>query len=144
MKTRRQLDRIAWRIILRKKAPRGAKAGVTRPDSFPAILDWMHKEDDPFELSLHNFLDEFYLHKTVSFFRQEPPEEFTPRQRALCAATAEYLCRRFGLRCPRWTLKPKYVLDEEWSPIGLKNRRKAAPEFKRHGILYPGRALIRL
>lgn len=127
LKTRQQFDRIAWRIITHKKAPRGAKPGVTRPHSLPAILYWMRKDDDTFELSFHDFLDEFYLHKKASFFRQEPLEEFTPRQRALCAATAEYLCRRFNLPCPRWTKKPEYVLVEEWSPIGIKNRRKAAP-----------------
>jgi hypothetical protein len=97
-----------------------------------------------FEFAFHNFLDEFYYFKRPSFFRLEPPKEFSPQQRALLAATAEYLCRRFDLRCPKWTQKPEYVLKQEWNPLGMTNRRKAAPEFKRHGVLYPGRALIRI
>ncbi len=145
MRTRRQqLDRIAWRIIARKKAPRAAKPGVGRPSDFSEILYWMRKDNDTFQTSFHNFLDEFYMHKKASFFRQEPPKEFSTKQRALLAATAEYLCRRFKLRCPAWTQKPEYVLDQEWNPLRITNRRKAAPEFKCHGVIYPARALIRI
>jgi hypothetical protein len=145
MRTRRQqLDRIAWRIIARKKASLGAKPGVGRPSNFPEILQWMREENDSFELSFANFLDEFYYFKRASFFRLEPPKEFTAQQRALLAGTAEYLCHRYKLRSPKWTQKPEYILDQEWNPLGMTNRRKAAPEFKRHGILYPARALIRI
>ncbi len=104
----------------------------------------MVEDDDTFQTSFHNFLDEFYYFKRASFFRYEPPTEFTAQQRALCAATADYLCRRFKLRCPKWTQKPEYILSQEWNPLGMTNRRKATPEFKRHGILYPARALIRI
>lgn len=148
---RQKLDRKAWAIIRRKKAPKGVKPGVARASNFPEILYWM-KEGSvmwgttsmSFETAFHNFLDEFYYFKRASFFRQEPPKEFTQRQRAFLAATAEYLCRRFKLRCPAWTKKPEYFLDEEWDVVGLGNRRKSAPEFRRHGIIFAARGLIRL
>jgi len=67
------------------------------------------------------------------------------QRRAFLAATTEYLCRRFKMKAPAWTKKPEYFLHEEWNPDDLcHNRRRAAPEFKRHGILFQARGLIRL
>jgi hypothetical protein len=100
-----------------------------------------------FEVVRHgvqDFLDEFHYFKRASFFRYEPPKEFSLRERAFLAATAEYLCRRFNLRCPAWTKKPEYFLEREWDKLGFGNRRLGAPEYKHHGIIFCGRGLIRL
>jgi hypothetical protein len=148
---RAKFDRMAWASIKRRKASKGAKPGVARASNYPEILEWMKKgsvmwgsKSKSFDDAFHDFLDEFYYFKRASFFRQEPPKEFTQRQRAFLAATAEYLCRRFKLRCPAWTKKPEYFLDEEWDVLEFGNRRKSAPEFRRHGIIFAARGLIRL
>jgi hypothetical protein len=148
---RAKFDRMAWASIKRRKASKGVKPGVARPSTFPEILEWMKKgsamwgtSSMSYENAFQNFLEEFYWFKRASFFRQEPPKEFSREERAFLAATAEYLCRRFELRCPAWTKKPEYFLDKEWDVLGFTNRRKSAPEFKRHGILFAARGLIRL
>jgi hypothetical protein len=148
---RQKLDRIAWRIITRKHADADDKPGQARPSNFPEILYWMNRgsvmwgtTSMKFETAFDNFLDEFYWFKRESFFAAEPPTEFSLQQRAFLAATAEYLCRRFKLRCPVWTQKPEYFLEEEWDVVGLGNRRKSAPEFRRHGMIFAARGLIRL
>lgn len=152
MRTPRQkLDRIAWRIIARKHADAGDKPGGARLPNFPEIAYWMKRgsvmsgtSSMSFTDAFDNFLDEFYLFKRASFFRQEPPKEFSGRDRAFLAATAEHLCRRFHLRCPAWTEKPEYFLAEEWDVVELGNRRKSAPEFRRRGMIFAERGLIRL
>jgi hypothetical protein len=150
-KLRAKLDRKAWAILRRRKAPKGAKPGVARASNYPEILERMKKgsvmwgtKSKSFDTAFHDFLDEFYYFKSASFFRYKPPKEFSPRERAFLAATAEYLCRRFKLRCPTWTKKAEYFLEREWDRLGFGNRRLGAPEYKRHGIIFWGRGLIRL
>ena len=150
MRTLRQkYDRMAWGIIARKRADPDDKPGQARPSNFPEILYWMNRgsvmwgtTSMKFETAFHNFLDEFYLFKRESFFADEPPKEFSPQQRAFLAATAEYLCRRFRLSCPPWTNKPEYFLPEKFNM--LIGSHRPAPEYKRHGILFSSRGLIRL
>jgi hypothetical protein len=68
MRTPRQkLDRIAWRIIARKRADLDDKPGQARPSNFPEILYWMNRgsvmwgtTSIQFETAFDNFLDEFY------------------------------------------------------------------------------------
>jgi hypothetical protein len=104
-----------------------------------------------------HFLDEFYLFRRGSFFTEEPPRSFSPRERAFLAAVAEFLSQEFGLPLPAWTEKPEYFLLEEWDwvsdiegfPEALRvridgRRERATPAFRRRNILYEGRNLIRL
>jgi hypothetical protein len=60
---------------------------------------------------------------------------------AFLAAQVEYLCRRSGIRQPKWTFSPEYVLDEPWfgysdAPAGLRAIliRDAPPEFKNRNL----------
>ena len=143
MTTQRQkFDRIAWRQIRKLRAPRGAKPEGPLPLDFVDLMQQI-LDGNSWDVALAEFLDNFYFYKSPSFFSKEPPVAFPKHRRAFLAAMAEYLCRRFKLRCPAWTNKPEYFLETEWAPDKYF-RGRSAPEFKRHGIRYAARNLIRL
>lgn len=111
-----------------------------------------------FAEALDGFLERFYSWRCASFFEHEPPEALRPEYRAFLAALAEFLCRKYGLPVPEWTeKKPEYFLAVEWDPVLEMDeipvtaltpietlRERAAPEFRRRGILFAGRNLIRV
>jgi hypothetical protein len=47
----------------------------------------------------------------------EVPEDCSPKQfqwAVFCAASVEYLCKKYALPCPEWALNPRYSLEEPW------------------------------
>jgi len=47
----------------------------------------------------------------------EVPENCSPEQfqwAVFCAASVEYLCKKYDLLCPEWALNPRYSLEAPW------------------------------
>lgn len=62
---------------------------------------------------------------------------------AFLAAQVEFLCNRAGLRPPKWSLAPEYILEEPWygmaAAVGSAKlrevlRKDADPEFNRRNL----------
>jgi len=86
---------------------------------------------DSFDLSLANFLDEFYGAPTEAAIR-ETPVLLKPRfgelgqiQDAYLAATAEELARAFNLAIPEWTAGDERMLRKPWFASPLAALRAA-------------------
>lgn len=151
-----ELDRIAWQTIHENPRPAGKPRGVAytnRPANFRELADLMRMVVDP-ELAWSEFLHEFMLYRSVSFFVHPPPElssselgtpdfdlqgipmpVFSAAEfKALCAGMTEVLCDEFGLPVPVWVHDPAYTLPEPWDPyawmfVGLtdgENRARIA------------------
>lgn len=45
---------------------------------------------------------------------ESPPDECCQRWAAYCAASVEYLCRKYNEPCPSWVHDSKYVLAAPW------------------------------
>lgn len=145
-----RLDRIAWQTIL----DRPQHEPVGSPRNFAELRPC---EGVAFAEALDGFLERFYSWRRPSFFEFEPPTSFKPEYRAFLAAMTEFLCRKYGLPVPKWTEASVYFLAEEWDPalemdevpvtalIPIERlRERSAPEFRRRGILFAGRNLIRV
>ena len=47
----------------------------------------------------------------------EVPEHCSPEQfqwAVFCAASVEYLCKKYDIPCPEWALNPRYSLEDPW------------------------------
>ena len=47
----------------------------------------------------------------------EVPENCSPEQfqwAVFCAASVEYLCKKYDLLCPEWALNPRYSSEAPW------------------------------
>lgn len=145
-----RLDSIAWQTIL----DRPQHEPVSPPRNFGEIPP----SDGPeFSAWVTAFLERFYSYRRESFFEQEPPPTFRPEYRAFLAAMAEFLCKKYDLPIPGWAEKSEFFLAGEWDaalemdevpvtaliPIERLHER-AAPEFRRRGILFASRNLIRV
>jgi hypothetical protein len=143
-------DAIAWQTILDR--PQHEPVGPPRNFAELRVCEGVE-----FAEVLDGFLENFYSWRRASFFEHEPPTTFRPEYRAFLAALAEFLCTRYGLPVPPWTSKSAHVLNKEWDPIlemdeipvtALMSietlRERAAPEFRRRGILFAARNLIRV
>jgi hypothetical protein len=153
-------DALVWKAIRTRPVPKHNNIGLAfsrRPGDFAELAIAVFQRGDEFGYAFAHFLDEFYLFRRPNFFEKEPPASFSAKERAFLAATAEYLSREFQWEPPAWTEKPEYFLPEEWDYVAdlsefpeelrprIDNRRKrATPEFLRHGIIYEARGLLRL
>jgi hypothetical protein len=143
-----KFDKMAWKIIKdRKPSTRTAMAGLRhsgRPKNFAELAEAITPRF-PFEMAFNSFLDEFYLYRSPDFFEQEPGPEFSIPQRAMLAATAEFLSTEFGLARPEWVNKPEYTLSTWYDPydFGL-DEQSSNPTFAKHGVLFQTKSLIRL
>jgi hypothetical protein len=78
-------------------------------------------EDDPW-IPLGKFMHQFfgqYRHRKEELLRDPiivpgtlSPEQF--RWAVFCAASAEYLSKKYELPCPEWATDPRYTLEERW------------------------------
>ncbi len=105
--------------------------------------------EDPW-LPLGNFMHQFfgyYKHLRFELLCEpiEVPEHPSPEQlqwAVFCAASVEYLCKKYDIPCPEWALNPLYALEEPWYyalgadlPQVQEKLRQTTPEaFSRRNI----------
>ncbi|HLZ64037.1 MAG TPA: hypothetical protein VKR06_44480 [Ktedonosporobacter sp.] len=105
--------------------------------------------EDPW-LPLGNFMHQFfgsYKHLRSELVGEpiEIPENLSPEAfqwAVFCAASVEYLCKKYDIPCPLWALNPRYNLDEPWYyainadlPQVQERLRQTTPEeFARRNI----------
>jgi hypothetical protein len=156
MKTRAELDQLAWAIIEEQTPRKGLPPGYAasgRPSNFQELADMIAATGD-FELAWSEFCHEFYRYKSASFFAVEPPKSFSPERRAMLAGVAEYLSDRFGLPVPEWTSHREFFLDHVWDPwedilpdmeqYRDERRARSHPAFLKRNVIYEPRNLISL
>ncbi len=64
------------------------------------------------------------------------------RWAAFCAASVEYLCKKYAIACPDWVYNPVYALAEPWyyaigadlSEVQEELRRTTPEEFTKRNI----------
>ncbi len=84
---------------------------------------------ESFDLSLRNFLDEFYAHPTGNAIASEPEPlaqkvpDLGPVEDAYLAATAEWLAWKFNLPLPDWTRAEQRSLRRPWFASPLASLR---------------------
>jgi len=107
------------------------------------------KGEDPW-LPLGNFMHQFFGYYTQ--FRPElvcesidVPENPSHEQfqwAVFCAASVEYLCKKYDIPCPEWAHNPLYSLEEPWyyaiggdlPRVQEKLRQTTPEEFSRRNI----------
>lgn len=105
--------------------------------------------DDPW-LPLGNFMHQFfgaYKHLRAVLVAEQivVPEKVSLEQfrwAVFCAASVEYLCKKYDIPCPPWTLNPLYSLDCPWfygigadlERVQEKLRQTTPEEFSRRNI----------
>ncbi len=73
-------------------------------------------------IPLGNFMHQFfgsYKHLRSELVAEsiEVPEMCSPEQvkwAVFCAASVEYLCKKYEIPCPLWALNPRYMLEQPW------------------------------
>ena len=73
-------------------------------------------------IPLGKFMHQFFgVHKHLRSELMEEsievPGQCTPSQfqwAVFCAASVEYLCKKYDLPCPEWALSPQYSLEDPW------------------------------
>jgi hypothetical protein len=109
---------------------------------------------ESFDLSLANFLDEFYAMPQSSALKDEPPL-LAPQfgwdgqvRDAYLAATAEELARMYNLVLPRWTDDESRKLHQPWFVSTLASLRavlilESPPTFRSRNLFVSENALSR-
>ena len=123
---------------------------TTQPQTMRCVYQEIIEGKDPW-IPLGNFMNSWYAYhkRRRSMLIREPielPENPTPEQlrwAMFCAASVEYFCQKYHIRCPRWVFDVAYErLDEPWyygSHAHLEQVRKALEEespepFRRRNI----------
>lgn len=154
MKTRDQIDQIAWDTIHKMASllntPSGLKASG-RPLNYEELAELTSRKD--FQFAWPEFLHEFFRYKRALFFALPPPDMFRREYRALLVGVAAYLSAEFGLPAA-WVDDPEYTLTEPWDqwedlcPDMAETREYRAERisqaFRKRNIIYEARNLITL
>lgn len=156
MKTRSELDALAWKIIEDAPVQQGNPVGYAasgRPANFEELVAMTEHTGD-FERSWSEFLHEFYRFKAASFFAVAPPASFKPERRAWLAGVAEYLSQRFSLLPPAWLSGEEFFLAEPWDSweemvpdieqYREERRARSHIAFLRRNVIFEPRGLIAL
>jgi len=72
----------------------------------------------PLGMFMHQFFG-MYKHLRSQLVRDpiRVPEDVSPEQfrwAVFCAASVEYLCKKYEIACPAWALSPSYTLEKPW------------------------------
>ena len=119
--------------------PQTARAVASRADSLQQfglnLRDWFHEIR---RLTTRNSLERALSHRPPRLRNRFHEGEIAD---AFLAAQVEFLCRHSGVRPPRWTRSPEYVLEYPWfgfspSSAGLRAIliRDSPPEFKNRNL----------
>jgi hypothetical protein len=119
--------------------PRTARATASRANTLEQfgqnVRDWLHEVR---QLTTRKGLAAAVSHCPPRLRDNFPGGRIAD---AFLAAQVEYLCRHSGIRPPKWTGSPEYVLDEPWfgysdAPPGLRAIliRDAPAEFKNRNL----------
>jgi hypothetical protein len=73
-------------------------------------------------VALGNFMNDWFDHAKAQrellvadpLVAPNAPDDDAQRWATFCAASVEYLCRRYAVPCPAWTYNPIYCLTEPW------------------------------
>jgi len=73
-------------------------------------------------VALGNFMNDWFDYAkdqraeliTTPISLPEKPDKEQFRWAVFCAASVEYLCKRYKVSCPVWALDPLYILPEPW------------------------------
>lgn len=100
--------------------------------------------------ALGNFMHQFfgyYSHRRAELVAEpiEVPEDLSLEQlrwAVFCAASVEYLCKKYDLLCPSWALDPRYSLTDPWfygiganlPRVQEKLRQTTPEEFSRRNV----------
>ncbi len=98
-----------------------ARLGRVRLQTFKRSFEEICQGESPW-IPLGKFMHQFF--GTYKQYRLElvaesieVPEDCSPKQfqwAVFCAASVEYLCKKYALPCPEWALNPRYSLEEPW------------------------------
>ena len=105
--------------------------------------------EDPW-IPLGNFMHQFfgyYKHLRPELMSEpiEVPENLSPEQfqwAVFCAASVEYLCKKYDILCPQWILDPLFSLEYPWyyalgaelPQVQEKLRQTTPEEFAKRNI----------
>lgn len=105
--------------------------------------------EDPW-LALGNFMHQFfgyYAHRRAELVAEpiEVPGNISLEQlrwAVFCAASVEYLCKKYDIPCPEWALSSQYALAEPWyyaigadlPRVQAKLRQTTPEEFSRRNV----------
>jgi hypothetical protein len=120
-----------------------------RPDSIFEVSRRVAEDEEPFDPTLREFLDEFYLNaarREASLAR--PPLPLDPLRDAYLAATAEHLASMYRLAVPAWCGEYGLALREPHFAGGLESLKalltlESPAAFRRRLLFVSKNALSR-
>jgi hypothetical protein len=120
-----------------------------RPDSLFEVSRRVAEDGEPFDPTLREFLDTFYLEpaaREASMARQPLP--LTPLQDAYLAATAEHLASVYSMRPPAWCAEYGMTLRQPHFAGGLESLKalltlESPAAFRRRLLFVSKNALSR-
>lgn len=132
--------------------PETQTIGGVRLQTFRHLYTEILDGEQPW-VALGKMMHQFFGYYSDSDFRTEivresieVPETPTPEQwrwAVWCAASVEYLCAKYELECPAWTMDDRYTLTEPWYrspssdlPEVQKELQEEAPEAFAHRNIY--------
>lgn len=119
------------------------------------IAHWTNQDIRHFEIHVGNFLDEFYRcdRKTRTRMVEREPqhgEKLAPHMLPFLAGMVHKLCNDYGVDCPTWVHKEKYILKEPYFPLNATGNlrqlliEESPEEFRTRNIFTTDNCLTRV